>query len=178
MGRVRSIALSGDVMTFTDSLDFLDSQDIFDIIFGDDPTMLTLTLRKKGKCATDNTNYLIKKLDEFCNFCPLHIFCDSVQLKYVGTDVYDIQKNTCGYFSCTFETDNGFFPFAIKGFLHPDDLFSRFTATEWNVLVILSSDVVFSGPVYGTAGSCSTRGYIFPDISKLTTSLLQEHSKT
>ena len=92
MGRVRSIALSGDVMTFTGSLAFLDSQDIFDIIFGDDPTMLTLTPRKKGQCATENTDYLIKKLNEFCNVCRLHIFRDFVQLKYVGTDVYDSQK--------------------------------------------------------------------------------------
>ena len=36
--------------------------------------------------------YLIKKLSEFYNLCRLHIFCDSVQLKYVGTDVYDSQK--------------------------------------------------------------------------------------
>ena len=58
MDRVRSIALSGDFMTFTASLDFLDSQDIFDIIFGDDPTILTLIPRKKGQCATENTDYL------------------------------------------------------------------------------------------------------------------------
>ena len=115
MGRVRSIALSGDVMTFTDSLDFLDSQDIFDIIFGDDPTMLTLTLRKKGKCATDNTNYLIKKLDEFCNFCPLHIFCDSVQLKYVGTDVYNSQKYL-RIFHLNFRNLKWFIPFAEEIF--------------------------------------------------------------
>ena len=47
MVRVRSIALSSDVMTFTGSLDFLNSQDIFDIIFGDDFTMLTITPRKR-----------------------------------------------------------------------------------------------------------------------------------
>jgi len=33
MDQVRSIALSSDVMTFTGSLNFLDSQDSFDIIF-------------------------------------------------------------------------------------------------------------------------------------------------
>ena len=73
MDLVRSIALSGDVMTFTDSLNFLDSQDIFDIFFGDDPTMLTLTPRKKGKCATENTDCLITKLNEFCNLCRLQL---------------------------------------------------------------------------------------------------------
>ena len=92
MDRVRSIELSGDVMTFTVSLDFIDSQDIFDIIFGDDLTMLTLTPHKKGQCATENLDYFIKILNEFCNLYRLHIFRDSVQLKYVGTDVYDSQK--------------------------------------------------------------------------------------
>jgi len=79
-------------MTFTGSLDFLNSQDIFDIIFGDEPTMLALTPHKKDQCATENTHYLIKTLNEFCNLCHLHIFCDSVHLKYVGKDVYDSQK--------------------------------------------------------------------------------------
>ena len=92
MDRVRPIALPGDVMTITGSLTFLDAQDSFDIIFGDDPTMLNFTPRKKGQCATENTEYLISKVNEFCNLCRLHIFCDSLQLKYVETDVYDSQK--------------------------------------------------------------------------------------
>ena len=92
MNQVRSIALLGDVMTFTDSLVLLDSQYIFDIVYGDDPTMLTLISRKKVQCATENMDYLITKLNESCNLCRLHIFCDSVQLEYVGTDVYDSQK--------------------------------------------------------------------------------------
>ena len=79
-------------MTYTSSLDFIDSQDIFDVAFGYDPCMLTPLPRKKGQCATENTDYLIQKRDEFCNLCRLHIFCNSVQLKYVGTDVYDSQK--------------------------------------------------------------------------------------
>ena len=45
--RVRSVVTSNEVMTYTGSLDFLDSQDIFDIVFGDDPCMLTLTPRKR-----------------------------------------------------------------------------------------------------------------------------------
>ena len=61
MDRVRSITTSTEVMTNTGSLDFLDSQDIFDIVFGDDPCMLTLIPRKKGQCATENTDYLIQK---------------------------------------------------------------------------------------------------------------------
>ena len=92
MDRNRSIALSGDVMTSTGSLNFFNSQYSFDIIFDDDPAMLILILRKKGQCATENTVYLISKVNEFCNLCRLHVFCDSAQLKYVGTDVYDSQK--------------------------------------------------------------------------------------
>ena len=92
MDRFRSIALSGDVITSTGSLNFFDSQYSFDIIFGDDPAMLILILRKKGQCATENTVYLISKVNDFCNLCLIHVFCDSVQLKYVGTDVYHSQK--------------------------------------------------------------------------------------
>ena len=47
MDRVWYIALSGDVMTFTRYLNFLDLQDSFDIMFGDDPTMMSLIPRKK-----------------------------------------------------------------------------------------------------------------------------------
>ena len=36
--------------------------------------------------------YLATKLHKFCNFYQLHIFCDSVQLQYVGTDTYGSQK--------------------------------------------------------------------------------------
>ena len=87
--RDRSITLSGDVMIFTGSLDFLDSQDSFNIIFGDDSTILSLTLHKKKQSATEDTDYLHSKVNEFCNLCHFHIFCDFIQLKYVGTDFYN-----------------------------------------------------------------------------------------
>ena len=115
MDRVRSIALLGDIMTFTDSLDFLDSQYTFDIVFGDDPTMLTLTPRKKGQCTTENMDDFITKLNEFCNLCRLHIFCDSVQLKYVGTDVYNAQKYL-RIFYLNFRNLKWFIPFAEEIF--------------------------------------------------------------
>ena len=54
--------------------------------------MLNIIPRKKEQYAIENTEYLISKVNEFCNLCRLHIFCDSVQLKCVGTDVYDSQK--------------------------------------------------------------------------------------
>ena len=79
-------------MTYTGSLNFLDSQDSFDLIFGSHPTIFRLTSGKNQQCASKDTVYLATKLNEFCNFCQLHIFCDSVQLQYVGTETYDSQK--------------------------------------------------------------------------------------
>ena len=92
MDRVQKITQSGDIMTYTGSLLFLDLQEVFGDIFGHDLTMLNLIPRKRGQCANKNTYYLLSKVNEFCNLCRLHIFCDSIQLKYVGTDVYDSQK--------------------------------------------------------------------------------------
>ena len=91
MDRVRSVSLSCGVTTYTGSLGFLDSRSSFDTVFGDDPTMLRLTSRNKGVCASEDTEYLRLKVIGFSNLVRLHIFCDSVQLKYVGTEDYDSQ---------------------------------------------------------------------------------------
>jgi len=91
MDRIRSVVTSRGSMTYTGPLNLLDSQDSFDLIFGSNPTMLRLTSGKNRQCASD-TVYLATELHEFCNFCQLHIFCDSVQLQYVGTETYDSQK--------------------------------------------------------------------------------------
>ena len=89
MHRVHSIDLSSGFNTYTGPLHFLDSHASFDAIFGNDPVMLRLTNRSKGKFTTEVTDYIRSKVHAFCNLCRLHIFCDSVQLKYVGTEVYD-----------------------------------------------------------------------------------------
>ena len=89
MDRIRSVVSSRESMTYTGPLDFLDSQSQFDLIFGPTPTMLCLAPGKNKQCASEDTEYLATKLLEFCNFCQLNIFCDSVQLQYVGTDLYD-----------------------------------------------------------------------------------------
>ena len=78
MDWVRSVALSGGVMTYTGPLDFLDSQSSFDTVFRDDPTMLRLTSRNKGVCANEDTEYLRLKVITFSNLVRLHIFSDSV----------------------------------------------------------------------------------------------------
>ena len=92
MNRVRSVAISDDFMTYIGPLDFLDSQTSFDAVFGDDRTMLRLTSRNRGQCASEDTEYLPSKVIAFSNLCQLHTICDSVQLKYVGTEDYDSQK--------------------------------------------------------------------------------------
>ena len=115
-------------MTYTGSLLFLDSQDVFDDIFGSDFTMLNLIPRKRGQCANENTDYLLSKVNEFCNLCRLHIFCDSIQLKYVGMDVYDSQKMLVDI-SLALSTLKMVYTVRGKNIsLTPDDLFSRFTS--------------------------------------------------
>ena len=182
MDRVRSVATSTEVMTYTGSLDFLDSQDIFDVVFGNDPSMLTLIPRKKGQCATKNTDYLIQERNEFCNLCRLHIFCDSVQLKYVGTDIYDSQKMLADI-SLAVSKLRMFY--SVRGrriSLTPDDLFSHFTAflpllspnaMSWSFCLVT---LFFQALPTELQEAVQLGGYIFPDISKLTTSLLQEQS--
>ena len=54
--------------------------------------MLRLTPHKNKQCASEDTEYLALKLLELCNFCWLHIVCDSVQLQYDRTESYDSQK--------------------------------------------------------------------------------------
>ena len=75
----------------------------------------------------DKVEYLVSKVIAFCNLCQLYIFCDSVQLKYVGTAIYDSQKVLVdipiALFSLKVVSN-------YKGrtiYFTPDDLFSRFT---------------------------------------------------
>ena len=76
-------------MVYTGPLYFLDSHTSFDAIFGDDPTMLRLTSHSKGQYTTEETGCLRSKNLAFCNLCRFHVSCNSVQLKYVGTEVYE-----------------------------------------------------------------------------------------
>ena len=54
--------------------------------------MIRIILRSRYQCATEDTDYLPSNFIDFCNLYRLHIFCDSVQLKYVGTASYDFQN--------------------------------------------------------------------------------------
>ena len=68
-------------------LDLLNNQSSFDNIFGIAPEMLLITARSSR--AIEESDTLRSKLDTICSLSQLHIFCNIVQLQYVGTDTYD-----------------------------------------------------------------------------------------
>ena len=180
MDRVRKITQSGDIMTYTCSLLFLDSHDVFDDIFGHDLTMLNLIPHKRGQCATENTDYLLSKVTEFCNLCRLHIFCDSIQLKYIGTDVYDSQKMLADISLALSKLKMVYTVRGKKISLTPDDLFSNFisflhllspNAMTWSFFWVT---LFFQALPAELQDAVQIGGYISPDISQLTTSLLHE----
>ena len=69
MNRIQSVVTSRDSMTYTGPLNFLSSQDSFDLIFESNPIMIRLTSGKNLQCASEDTLYLATKLPDFCNFC-------------------------------------------------------------------------------------------------------------
>ena len=73
--------------TYTETLDFLDDQQSFDNIFGHNPVMLIISARSSR--AVEDSETIRSKILELCCLSHLHIFCDNVQLQYVGTTPYD-----------------------------------------------------------------------------------------
>ena len=122
-------------------LDVLESQSSFFLIFGLHPTMLRISKRGKKSCATEDTDYLVAGLRTSIQSCQLHIFCDTVQLQYIGIKSYDSDKILADIFLAlsslmmiSHHTEG-----SIS--LTPDDLFSRFAefipllspnATTWS----------------------------------------------
>jgi len=92
MDRVRQSVTSVGVTTYVGSLDFLDSQASFDSIFRNTPVMLRVTRRATGSCATEETEYLAKRIKTYCDVCQLHLFCSIVNLQFVGTEDYDTHR--------------------------------------------------------------------------------------
>ena len=89
--------------------------------------MLRLTSRSKRQYATEDTEYLRSKVDAFCNLFRLHIFCYSVQLKYVNTEIYDSQKMLA---DSSFALSKFTMNYTVRSKriqLIPDELFGRFT---------------------------------------------------
>ena len=73
--------------TYTGTLDFLDDQQSFENIFGSNPVMLIISARFSR--AIEDSETLRSKLLDLCSLSHLYMFCDIVQLQYVGTTMYD-----------------------------------------------------------------------------------------
>ena len=73
--------------TYKGTFDFLDDKQSFDHIFGHNPVMLIISARSSR--AVEDSETLRSKLLDLCSLSHLHIFCDIVQLQYVGTTTYD-----------------------------------------------------------------------------------------
>ena len=126
MNRVRSVNSVVSVTTFMGPLDFLDSQSSFDLIFDLHPTMLRISKRGKTSCATEDTEYLAARLRTFIQSCRLHIFCDVVQLQYVGIKSNDSNKSLADISFALSSLKMGSHHKGRNISLTPDDLFSLF----------------------------------------------------
>ena len=179
MDRVRSVNSVPSVTTFMRPFDFLDSQSSSNLIFGLRPTMLRISKRGKKNCATEDTKYLAARLRKFIQSCQLHIFCDVVQLQYIGTKSYDSNKMLVDiYFALS----------SFKMVLHhkrrtisltPDDLFSHFAeflslrspnAMTWSLSLVA---LFFNILPQKLQEDVELGGCFLPNLSTLTTSLSQ-----
>ena len=125
--RVRSVAPSVGVIAFTAPLNFLNRQSSFNHTFGLDPIMIQIIKHSKRHCTTEETYYFASKDLAFCNIYRLRIFCNYVQLKFVGTTSYYSQKMLT---DISFALSNLQMVYNHRGrefLLVPDDLFSRYT---------------------------------------------------
>ena len=180
MDRVRSVVSSRESMTYTGPFDSLNSQASFDLIAGPNPTMPRLVPGKNKQSASEDTEYLATKLLEFCNFYQLHIFCDSVQLQYIGTDSYDSQTMLADI-SLTLTSLKTVSNYKGKVIvLMPDDLYSRYI----EFLSLLAPDAItWSFPLVtlffhalpsNLREAMQSGRYVLPNLSTLLTSHPQE----
>ena len=73
--------------SYTEPLNFLDDQQSFNNAFGNIPVMLLISDRSSR--AIEDSKTLRSKILDLCSLSHLHIFCDIIQLQYVGTATYD-----------------------------------------------------------------------------------------
>ena len=177
MNRVHSINPSTRVMMFIGRLNFIDTQSSFDYILELHPSIIHIIPRNQRKTATEDNEYLPSKVLPFCNLCCLHMFCDSVHLKYIGTTSYDSQKKIVNI-SLALSNLKIVYNHRWRTIsLTPDDLFSRYT----DFLPLLSpNDLTWSFSLVTLflcftsrfARSSATRRLYLPYLSSLATSLL------
>ena len=78
-------------------VDFRNNQQSSDSIFGINPVMLRVSKRAANTYAIEDTKYLGNKQTEYCDLFQLQLFCDIVQLQYVGTNTYDTWYLPCPF---------------------------------------------------------------------------------
>ena len=139
--------------------------------------MLRLTFRNRGKRTGEDTEYLRLKVIVFSNLCLLYILCDSVQLKYVGTEDYDSQKMLADISLALSKLKMNRIYRNKKIYLKLDDLFGRFTeflpllspnAMTWSFCLVT---LFYHAMPSELQEAVQLEGYVFPDISTLTTFL-------
>jgi len=92
MNRAGTVVSSRGSIIYTGSIIVLDEQPSVYLIFGTTLTIICPTQRVNKYYATEGTEYFKAKVIAFYRQCQLHIFCNFIQLKYVGTSTYDSQK--------------------------------------------------------------------------------------
>ena len=77
-------------MTLAGSLYTLNIQSSFDLVFGHNPLIIRPPPPRNSEYyATEEIKDLVEKDIIFSNLYQIHIFCEVVQLQYVGTTTYD-----------------------------------------------------------------------------------------
>ena len=92
INRAGTVVSSRGSSSYTGSIIGLDEQPSVYLIFGTTLTIICPTQRVNKYYATEDTEYLKAKVIAFYRQCQLHIFCNLIQLKYIGTSTYDSQK--------------------------------------------------------------------------------------
>ena len=106
---------------YTGTLSFIVNQAIFNDIFGSNPVMLIFITRSYHTIEVSSTLRL--KILNLCSLFQLHIFCDIIQLQYVGTTTYN-SNQTMSNIALALSNLEIEFHFLIK--LTPNDLYRRY----------------------------------------------------
>ena len=175
MDRVRQSVASVGVTTYLGSFDLMDSQASFDSIFGDTPVMLRVTRRAAGSCATEEIEYLAKRINAYCDLCQLHLFCSIVKLQFVGTEDYDTHRMMHNIYLALSELKLLYKSQGKLVTLTPDTLYQQFiefspllppNATTWSFSLVT---LFYNSLSVELQESIRLAGYILLDNSNLST---------
>ena len=141
--------------------------------------MLRLTSSNKGQCTSEDTEYIFLKFFILCTFYRLNMFCDYIQLQYIGTDTYDSQKILADISLAFSKLKMAYTVREKQVACTLDTLFSTFIVflpllspnfMSWSFFLVTSFFMFYPKSCWNPCNSGAT---FFFDISTLTTSLLQ-----